>query len=91
MDTKTLTPYFKQVALKHYTEVLEQARAAQTATDFNRAVKAQQMEKALQAAQFEARHTGPFNHSGTESNAQLARELEAELNQPFQILEEQSA
>ena len=34
--------------------------------DFNRAVRAQLLEKALRAAQFEARHQGPFNWSGKE-------------------------
>jgi hypothetical protein len=37
-----------------------------TQTDFNRAVRAQLLEKALKAAQFEARHQGPFNWSGKE-------------------------
>ena len=34
--------------------------------DFDRAVRAQLLEKALKAAQFEARHQGPFNWSGKE-------------------------
>lgn len=55
----------KAIALQHYRDVLKQARA-EVHADFERAVRAQRLELALRAAQFEARHQGPFNWSGKE-------------------------
>ena len=46
------------------TDTLEDFK--QTKPDFDRAVHAHRLELALRCAQFEARHTGPFNWSGKE-------------------------
>lgn len=65
---KTIVVRPKTNALRHYLGLEAERRnaAAAVPADFERAVRAQRLAAAMRCAQFEARHTGPFNWSGKE-------------------------